>query len=202
MDDPYKILGVSPDASDEEIKRAYRALAKKYHPDRNPGDQEAAKKMQQINSAYERIKNPEKYTAQQGPDPYEDPFAGFYGYQTQQREPEGDTYQKAAKRYIQYHKFHEALNALKESKQKDARWYYLSAIANYGAGNEVTALEHIKRAVSMEPDNQEYLYTLEQMESGDMDYRRHTGSYRGYQMAGGTCSPLCLCLMMRFCCYC
>ena len=64
--DPYKVLGVSPDASDEEIKRAYRRLAKQYHPDRNPGDEAAAKKMQQINAAYEQIKNPEKAAQSQG----------------------------------------------------------------------------------------------------------------------------------------
>ena len=55
MDDPYKVLGVSPDASDEEVKRAYRALAKKYHPDRNPGDAAAAQKMREINAAYDAI---------------------------------------------------------------------------------------------------------------------------------------------------
>ena len=60
MTDPYKILGVSPTASDDEIKQAYRRLAKQYHPDRNPGDATAAQKMQQINAAYEQIKNPEK----------------------------------------------------------------------------------------------------------------------------------------------
>ena len=60
IEDPYQILGVSPNASDEKIKQAYRKLAKKYHPDLNPGDPVAAQKMQQVNAAYEQIKNPEK----------------------------------------------------------------------------------------------------------------------------------------------
>ena len=58
MNDPYSVLGVSKDASEEEIKRAYRRLAKKYHPDLNPGDPEAARKMNEINAACEQIKNP------------------------------------------------------------------------------------------------------------------------------------------------
>ena len=61
--DPYEVLGVSRDASDEEIKTAYRTLAKKYHPDRNPGNKAAAEKMNEINAAYDAIKSgPVSYT--------------------------------------------------------------------------------------------------------------------------------------------
>ena len=67
--DPYKVLGVSPDASEEEITKAYRKLAKKYHPDLNPGDKAAAEKMSEINAAYDMIKSgkaPSSYGASQG----------------------------------------------------------------------------------------------------------------------------------------
>ena len=199
IDDPYKILGVSRDASDEEIKRAYRQLAKKYHPDRNPGDAEAAKKMQKVNAAYEQIKNPEKAQSSPGYGGYSsyDPFGG-YQQRTQQ---DGDSYQQAAYNYIRFGRYREALNALQNCTKKDARWYYLSALANYNLGNQVTALEHIRRAVSMEPDNQEYLYTLEQMEHGGATYRRTADNYRGFTMRGSPCANLCICYFLQlFCC--
>lgn len=58
MSDPYSVLGIAPGASEEEIKSAYRRLAKKHHPDLNPGDAEAARKMQEINAAYDQLRNP------------------------------------------------------------------------------------------------------------------------------------------------
>lgn len=203
IDDPYKVLGVSRDASDDEIKRAYRALAKKYHPDRNPGDAEAAKKMQQVNAAYEQIKNPERAQQSTGYGGYGS--YGGYGYDpygsSQRQQTTGDSYQQAAANYIRYGRYREALNALANSPERNARWYYLSAIANDALGNQVTALEHIKRAVSMEPDNQEYLRFLSAMEHGGTTYRQQAGNYRGFTMRGDPCTGLCLCwLCQLFCC--
>src|SRR4030095_5654039 len=58
--DYYKVLGVDKNASEEEIKKAYRKLARKHHPDLNPTDKEAHKKFQQINEANEVLSDPEK----------------------------------------------------------------------------------------------------------------------------------------------
>ena len=171
--DPYQILGVDRDATDEEIKRAYRRLAKQYHPDANPGDEYAAKKMQEINDAYDRIKNPEKYR--------------------------GGASQSS--NYILYRRYREALNVLAQFEgAKNAAWYYLSALANQGIGNQVTALEHMRKAVSMEPDNQEYLNALDRMEHGGDAYRRQAGNFQGFNLGMNPCATLCLCMLCNRIC--
>lgn len=197
-EDPYKILGVSPNASDEEIKQAYRRLAKQYHPDRNPGDEEAAKKMQQINAAYEQIKNPPQSGSYGGYSQY-DPFGG-YRQQSYGSTDSGDNYQQAAMNYIRFGRYQEALNALNNSTQRNARWYYLSALANNGLGNQVTALEHIRRAVSMEPDNQEYLRMLNIIENGGAAYRQQADNFGGFAMRSNPCMNLCLCYLCQMLC--
>ena len=216
--DPYKVLGLEPGASDEEVKQAYRRLAKKYHPDLNPGDAEAARKMQEVNEAYDRIKNPEKYAGptyqgqsggQGGADPFGgfnpfgggyDPFGGGWYTETRQTRSEEDSYQRSASQYIRYGRYREALNVLENSTLRNAQWYYLSALANQGLGNQVTALEHIRRAVSMEPDNQVYLSALEQIEHGDSAYRQSAGNFRGFAMGGSPCASLCLCYLAQLLC--
>ena len=79
MRDPYEVLGVPRGASDEEVTKAYRKLAKQYHPDLNPGDTEAARKMSEVNEAYDRIKKGDVYQNQPG-SPGGDPFGGQNPY--------------------------------------------------------------------------------------------------------------------------
>ena len=210
MADPYQVLGVSPDASDEEIKRAYRKLAKQYHPDTNPGDEYAAKKMQEINDAYDRIKNPEKNQGPgaQGYNPYGqggfygyNPFGGYYQQQRSYQQKYADSYLQAAYNYILYRRYREALNMLSQYEGvHGAEWYYLSALANQGIGNQVTAMEHIRKAVSMDPGNQEYLNALDRMEHGGDAYRRQAGNFQGFDLRMNPCTSLCLCMMCNQMC--
>lgn len=219
IDDPYKVLGVSPNASDEEIKSAYRRLAKQYHPDRNPNNPEAAKKMQEINAAYEQIKDPNKSWQRSGGQSgyggyssyggyrgtgsssgnYEqNPFWEWFWEQSREQEPT-DHGKRAAYRYIQYGRYQEAINALETSREKDAQWYYLSALANDGVGNMVTALEHIKRAVSMEPDNEEYLELLKDIENGGRRYQQRRAQRGLYcRTCCSFCGPCLVCGFWRY----
>ena len=194
--DPYKVLGISPNATDDEIKQAYRKLAKKYHPDLNPGDETAAKKMQEINAAYEQIKNPEKAAPNTGYNPY----GNYYGQQTHTRQETSDRYQDAAYQYVRMGRFAEALNILSNSTQRNARWYYISALANHGLNNKVTALEHIRKAVSMDPNNYTYLSTLQQFQNGGNAYREQAENYRGFKMRGNLCTNIVLCWLANLCC--
>ncbi len=81
-EDPYDILGVSKDASPDEIKRAYRKKARENHPDLNPDDPGAEERMNQVNEAYDRITNPQKYAASDarrraGGAPYAPGYTGY-----------------------------------------------------------------------------------------------------------------------------
>ena len=185
--DPYQVLGVSHDASDDEIKAAYRNLAKKYHPDLNPGDTAAAQKMNEINAAYDQIKNPKQSTSYNsyGGSSTAGQRYGGQGY-------DGDTNAsalQAARHYIQIGYYQQALVALNGAQTRDAEWYYLSAIANNNLGNRITALEHIQRAVAMQPDNLEYQRVLAQIQNGGNLYSNFN---QAFSMNMGTSARFCL----------
>ena len=191
--DPYKVLGVAPDASDEEIKKAYRDLAKKYHPDMNPNDPSAAEKMNEINDAYDRIKSGDTGApAYQGgtayqqyaQDPfwnawtsYTDPF-GAYSQQSQYQSERSEY--TAAKSYIRNGMYKEALTALSgvPLAERDGKWYYLHAGANMYLGNKIAALESAKKAVEIDPGNEEYRRLLSELQSGGDFYQTYTRNYR------------------------
>lgn len=222
--DPYKVLGVSPNASDDEIQKAYRRLVKKYHPDVNPGDENAEKKMREINAAYDQIRNIREgkasYGGQNG-NPYGNPYgnagnsgggyyggfswedifgSGFGGYSQQQ---EATTELTAARNYINAGHYREALNVLNsvDSSQRNARWYYFHALANYGIGNRIEAMSDAEQAVRMEPDNFEYKQLLSRMKNGGATYQQYGG---GSPIVCGTsniCLDLCIANMLcGMCC--
>lgn len=225
MYDPYSVLGISRNASEEEIKKAYKALSRKYHPDanvNNPNKAQAEEKFKEIQAAYQQIMK--ERTSGYGGGSYgnsgyggntyggsgygrsssggaggqgEGPFGGFgygpfggFGFggfgQGQNTGYEENTYLRAAGNYIRNGYYKEARTALDnmDSHERNARWYYYSAIAHSGLGNNVAALDHAKRASAMEPDNRDYRSLVQQFESGGSWYEQRQAAY-GYPTFGG-----------------
>ena len=189
MRDPYEVLGVSRDASEEEITRAYRKLAKQYHPDLNPGNQEAADRMSEINAAYDAIKSGEAnryYQQQQSSSAYGNPynqtgysygpfrFYDFTGFtQRQQNYSALDN----IRMMLSMGQYQQAMAALQNVEVRNAEWYFLSAYANYYMGNRVTALEHAEKACMYDPENSEYQSLLNTIRSGRRAYRQRSYQY-------------------------
>lgn len=191
MQDPYALLGVAPNATDDEIKKAYRRLAKQYHPDIHPDRDFAEKKMAEINAAYDQIQNERQGKAT---------GAGTYQYGTAR---EGATPEMTAVRqYLYYRRYREAFHLLNRIEDRNAEWYYLSAMTHAGVGNRTQALEFAARAVQMEPDNAEYQNLLNRLRLGGVAYETYG---RGFGVpTGSNMNRLCLglCLARLFCPYC
>ena len=193
MTDPYEVLGLKRGASDEEIKKAYRRLSRKYHPDanvNNPNAAEAEEKFKQVQAAYDQIMKEKEsgysgYGSTNGYGGYGS--AGGYGGYQRSGAGQNDEYTShlnAAMSYIRAGRYNEALNVLSGMDRKGAQWYYLSAIANNGLGNNVVALEHAKRAVELEPNRMEYQALLQQLQGRGSWYDEMSSPYGGMSVMG------------------
>ncbi len=211
MFDPYSILGVSRDASDEEIKKAYRKFSRKYHPDaniNNPNKDQAEEKFKEIQQAYDQIMKEREYGSSgnygYGGNTGYGGFGGFGGYGGSQSnsgyQDEEAIRRQAASNYVQSGHYQEAMNVLSSLKERNAQWYYLSAVANMGLGNNVNAMNHIREAVRLEPDNMQYRMMLQRMEGGGSWYQEQQNPFGGMPTAG---NDLCMkCLMANLACSC
>ncbi len=211
MSDPYKVLGVSKGASEEEITKAYRKLAKKYHPDLNPGDETAAAKMSEINAAYDKLKNgdfsdgSDYGSASGGYDPFRgyggySGYGGYYNYGGQSSSSQRSyTEMDSVRAYLRANQYAQALHVLSEITDRNDEWYYYSAIANYGAGNTITARNHAQTAVNMNPNNQEYRRLQAIMEHGGHVYSQHSQSFG---LPNAYCNNVCCsACLSQLCCY-
>jgi len=209
--DPYSVLGVSRNASEEEIKKAYKKLSRIYHPDaniNNPNKEQAEEKFKEIQAAYQQIMRERTEGAQYGgPGNFYGGFGdfGFVGYgQNQNNGYEEEQRLRAAGNYLRNGYYKEARTTLDGmgEYERNAKWYYYSAIAHSGLGNNVVALEHARRALAQEPGNMDYRMLVNQLESGGQWYQQRQATY-GYPHTGGSsiCFKLCLAnLMCNFCC--
>jgi len=210
MQDPYRILGISPTASDDEIKKAYRNMAKKYHPDVNNGSAEAEQRMKEVNEAYSTIMKMRRdgtggaagYGYSQGGGGYGgyDPFGGFgqnqgYGYSASPQ-------MQAARNYIRAGHYDEALYLLEQMTERTAEWYYLNGEANLGLGNRIAALNYARQAVSMNPNNLEYRALLSRLE-GSSHFYQNAGAQHGFNVPAFLCGNPCIsCCVINSLCNC
>lgn len=222
MTDPYQILGVSRNANDDEIKKAYRNLSRKYHPDaniNNPDKDFAEAKFKEIQQAYQQIirdKESGSSSSSYGSSyESEDPFGGFGSFWgnpfgsgsyrqsgASSTDNEEDLHLRAAANYINSMHYREALNVLGSIKERSDKWYYYSALANSGLGNNVIALEHAKTAYQMNPNDMQYQVLLQRLQNGGSWYQTRQSPYQTYPMAGGNyCMKLCVAnIICNLCC--
>ncbi len=189
MTNPYDILGVSPNASDEEIKNAYRKLAKKYHPDANPGSEYAAEKMREINAAYDKINEMRSGKSSSGYNTY-----GGAAY--------GDTssYEamiKSARSYLGAGNVLVAMNILGNIPEgyRDAEWHFVMGHVYLRTSNYTRASREFSIATSLDPQNQEYRSAYESTNSRSSGYTTYTDG-QDFQTTniGCSCCDLCSCL--------
>lgn len=211
MSDPYKILGVSPAATDEQVKAAYRELAKKYHPDNYAGSpiaDLASEKMKEINEAYDQVMSLRK-NKNSGGAPFNESSRSYGGYQNSYG---GYGYGGGAapsgfgdvRNLIMAGRIADAEQILNgvPLEGRNGEWYFLKGTVLYKRGWLEEAHNHFARACQMDPNNLEFRAALNQ------SMNQRSGVYGGYNTsygnAGGcsSCDTCCALLCADSCCEC
>lgn len=190
MKDPYSVLGVSQNASDDEVKKAYRELARKYHPDNyqnNPLADLAEEKMKEINEAYDTI------TKSRSGGGYQQPSYGSYQQSSYSGSASSPTYARV-RNLINAGNLEAAEQLLMEVPQKNGEWYFLSGSIAYRKGWMDEAAQNFSLAVQLEPNNPEYRQALAMMQQRGRGYQPY-GNYYSSSECDPCSAYLCLSCM-------
>lgn len=196
MNNPYEVLGVRQNASEDEIKAAYRELVKKYHPDKyqnNPLSDLAEEKLQEINEAYDYLMKNGGAGGSYGGGYTNSGYGSQGGYQQNSTAEYNDI-----RGIIDSGNLSLAEQKLSAMQNRDAEWFFLTGMISYKRGWYDDAVMKLRQAVNMAPNNMEYQSALRSIMNAGGVYRNNSYG-RGYTSTDDMMCRMCQTYMCLDC---